>query len=71
MPKCAWILIGAITLILNHTIGTAATIDFAFAVVGWVLTTVAPLVIIASLAAHHLLNYHAPRPRRRIAHTHP
>lgn len=65
MPKCAWILIGSLLLILNHTIGAAATISFLFAVVGWTLTTVAPLVIIASLAAHHLLNYHAPRPTRR------
>ena len=64
MPKCAQILIGALVLILHQTIGTAATVAFAFAVIHWALTTPAVLVAIASLAAYHLLNYHSPRTRR-------
>lgn len=64
MPRCAWLLIGSLALILNHTIGLPATIGFAFAVVGWAATTPAALVMIASLAAWHLLSYHAPRSRR-------
>lgn len=66
MPKCAWILIGSLLLILHQTIGTAATVGFLFAATAWILTTPAALVIVASLAAYHLLNYHAPR-RARIA----
>lgn len=63
MPKCAWLLITALTLLLHQTIGAAATVDFAFAVATWTATTPAALVIIASLAAWHLLN--APHPARK------
>lgn len=70
MPRCAWLLIGSLLLILNHTIGLPATINFLFAVITWTLTTPAALVTVAALAAWHLINYHAPRPRRRLAHTH-
>lgn len=71
MPKCAWLLIGSLLLLLNHTIGLAATVAFLFAVIGWVLVTPAALVMVASLAAWHLLNAHAPRTRRRTtARTH-
>jgi len=65
MPKCAWILITSILLILNHTIGITATLNFAVSVVSWIATTPAALVMVASLAAWHLLNAHAPRARRR------
>ncbi|HEY9441642.1 MAG TPA: hypothetical protein VIQ25_00240 [Gemmatimonadales bacterium] len=72
LPKCAWILITAITLLLAQTIGLPATIAFLFAAVGWVATTKAALVAVASLAAWHLLNAHTPRTRRpRTARAHP
>lgn len=75
MPKCAQVLIGSLVLLLHHTIGTVATIGFLLAAVAWVLTTPAALVMVASLAAWHLLNFHAPRTTRarsrRPAHTHP
>ena len=49
-----------------------ATIAFLFAAVGWVATTKAALVAVASLAAWHLLNAHTPRTRRpRTARAHP
>lgn len=70
MPRCAWILVGAIVAILNHTIGLPATINFAFAVIAWTLTTPAALVAIAALAAWHLTAFHAPRLRRRTTRTH-
>lgn len=70
MPRCAWLLIASLLFLLNHTIGLPATINFLFAVVAWTITTPAALVMIASLAAWHLLSYHAPRRRHRApAHT--
>lgn len=74
MPKCAWLLIGSLLALLNHTIGVAATIGFLLSAVLWVFATPAALVMVASLAAWHLLNCHSPRlarARRRPAHTHP
>lgn len=68
MPRCAWLLIGALTALLAHTIGTAATLAIPFQLLAWTLHTPAALVTIASLSAWHLLAYHAPRPRRRLAH---
>ncbi|MFF7130007.1 hypothetical protein [Streptomyces sp. NPDC008240] len=70
MPRCAWILIGSLFLILNQTIGTAATLAIPFQILAWTVHTPAALVMIASLAGWHLLNYHAPR-RRRTAPAHP
>lgn len=61
MPKCAWILIGSLLLIMSHTIGLAATVGFLLSAALWVLNTPAALVIVASLAAWHLLNAHTPR----------
>lgn len=65
MPRCAWLLIGSLLLLLNHTIGLAATLGFLLAAVAWTITTPAALVAIASLAAWHLLGFHAPHRRRR------
>lgn len=65
MPKCAWLLIIALTAIMHHAIGLAATIGFLLSAVLWVFQTPAALVMVASLAAWHLLNFHAPRARRR------
>ncbi|MET7437019.1 hypothetical protein ACFYQQ_01140 [Streptomyces sp. NPDC005496] len=65
MPKCAWILIAALALILHHAIGIAATIAFAFDVLAWIAATPAALIAVAALAAWHLLNAHAPHTRRR------
>lgn len=64
MPKCAWILIGALIAILHHAIGLPATIAFLFASLTWLLTTPAALIAVAALAAWHLINYHAPHTRR-------
>jgi hypothetical protein len=66
MPKCAWLLLGALALLLHHSIGVAATINFLLASVLWVLATPAALVAVAALAAWHLTNCHTPR----TAHAH-
>lgn len=65
MPKCAWLLIAALTLILHHTIGVTATVAFLLNAVLWVAATPAALIAVAALAAWHLLNAHAPHTRRR------
>jgi hypothetical protein len=61
MPRCAWLLIGALTLLLHQTIGLPAALEAAAAVTVWAVSTPAVLVAIAGLAAHHLLNHHGPR----------
>lgn len=61
MPKCAWLLIGALALLVHHTIGLAAVLEAAAAVTAWAVSTPAALVAIAALATHHLLNHHGPR----------
>lgn len=70
MPKCAWILIITLAAIMHHAIGIPATIGFLLSAVLWIFQTPAALVAVASAAAWHLLNFHAPR-RRRTAHAHP
>ncbi|MEU1445487.1 hypothetical protein [Streptomyces mirabilis] len=65
MPKCAWLLIAALTLILHHTIGVAATVAFLLNAVLWIAATPAALIAVAALAAWHLLNAHTPHTRRR------
>lgn len=64
MPRCAWLLIGALTLLLHQTVGIAAVLEAAVALTAWTATTPAALVAIASLAAWHLLNEHPPRTAR-------
>lgn len=64
MPRCAWILLASLAALLHHTIGLAATVGFLLSAAAWVLATPAALVMVAALAAHHLLTYHAPRPAR-------
>ena len=61
MPRCAWLLIGALTLLLHQTVGLAAVIEAAFTVTAWAVSTPAVLVAVAGLAAHHLINHHGPR----------
>lgn len=72
MPKCAWLLTTSLLLLLNQTIGAAATLNFAFAAIGWIATTPAALVMAAALAAWHLTSAHTPRNLRRTpARAHP
>ncbi len=60
MPRCAWLLIGALTLLLHQTISLPVVLETAVALTAWTATTPAALVAIASLAAWHLCN--APHP---------
>jgi hypothetical protein len=64
MPRCAQLLIGALTLLLHQTVGLPAVLETAAAVTAWAASTPAVLVAIASLAAWHLLNEHPPRTAR-------
>ncbi|MDX3520734.1 hypothetical protein [Streptomyces scabiei] len=61
MPRCAWLLLGALALLAHQTIGLAAVLEAAVAVTAWAATTPAVLVAVAGLAAHHLINHHGPR----------
>lgn len=67
MPRCAWLLIGALTLLAHHTIGLGAVVDAAFAITMWAANTPAVLIAVAALAAWHLAYQHPPRTTR--AHT--
>ncbi len=60
MPRCAWLLIGALTPLAHQTVGFAVVLEAAAAVTAWAVSTPAVLVAIASLAAWHLCN--APHP---------
>jgi hypothetical protein len=64
MPRCAWLLIGALTLLLHQTIGIAVVLEATADLAAWTATTPAALVAIASLAAWHLCNAHPPRTAR-------
>lgn len=61
MPRCAWLLIGALTLLLHQTIGLAFALEIALAIVTWAVATPAVLIAIAGLAAWHLIHQHPPR----------
>jgi hypothetical protein len=67
MPRCAWLLIGALTFLAHQTIGLPAVLEAAAAVTVWAVSTPAVLVAIAALAAWHLAYEHPPRTAR--AHT--
>lgn len=67
MPRCAWLLIGALTLLLHQTVSIPAVLEAAVNVTAWTATTPAALVAIAALATHHLLNHHGPAPARTRA----
>lgn len=66
MPKCAWLLLATLALLLHHSIGIAETLNLALAAVVWGATTPAVLISIGSLALWHLTNCHTPR----TAHAH-
>ncbi|MEV7140748.1 hypothetical protein [Streptomyces tauricus] len=65
MPKCAWILLIALTAILHHAVGIGPTLTFLVGAVAWIFSTPAALVAVAVLAAWHLLNAHTPHAARR------
>lgn len=56
MPRCAQVLLGALTLLLDQTIGLTFALEIALAIVTWAATTSAALIAVAGLAAHHLIN---------------
>jgi hypothetical protein len=60
MPKCAWLLLGALTLLAHQTVGLPAVLEAVAAVTVWAVSTPAVLVAIAALATRHLINHHGP-----------
>jgi hypothetical protein len=64
MPRCAQLLLGALTLLLHQTVGIPAVLEAAVAITAWAATTPAALVAIAALAAWHLAYQHPPRTAR-------
>ena len=48
MPRCAWLLIGALTLLLHQTVGLAAVLELTAALTVWAVST--PAVLVASPA---------------------
>lgn len=64
MPRCAWLLIAALTLLAHQTVGLATVVEAGFAVTTWAASTPAVLVAIAALAAWHLTYQHSPRTTR-------
>lgn len=67
MPRCAQVLLGALTLLLHQTIGLTFALEIALSIVTWAVATPAVLVAVASLAAWHLLNEHPPQTARARA----
>jgi hypothetical protein len=61
MPKCAWLLLAVLALLLHHSIGLAETINLALAAIVWAASTPAALIAIGALAFWHLANHHTPR----------
>lgn len=67
LPRCAQLLIGALTLLLHQTVGLPAVLEAAAAVTAWAVSTLAVLIAIAALAAWHLAYEHPPRTARARA----
>lgn len=64
MPRCAQVLLGALTLLLHQTVGLAFALEIALAIVTWAVATPTVLIAIAALAFWHLSNFHGPHPAR-------
>lgn len=60
MPRCAQVLLGALTLLLHQTVGIPAVVEAVAAVTLWAATTPAVLIAVAALAFWHLANCHPP-----------
>lgn len=69
MPKCAWILLGAIAALL-HTLGLlGAAANVVLAVAHYAVTEPPGLALVASLALWHLSTHTPKALRRQAAHT--
>lgn len=67
MPRCAQVLLGALTLLLHQTVGLAFALEIALAIVTWAVATPTVLIAIAALSAWHLAYEHPPRTARARA----
>jgi hypothetical protein len=64
MPRCAWLLIGALTLLLHHAIGIAVVLEAVVTAIAWTAASPPALALIAIAAFWHLANHHPPRVAR-------
>ena len=64
MPRCAWLLIGALTLLLHQTVGIPAVLEATTAVLAWTAASPPALLAVAVAAFWHLANHHGPQPAR-------
>ena len=64
MPRCAWLLIGALTLLLHHTVGIAVVLEAVATAAAWTAASPPALALIAVAAFWHLANHHGPQPAR-------
>lgn len=64
MPRCAQVLLGALTLLLHQTIGIPAVLEAVVAAAAWTAVSPPALLAVAALAFWHLANHHGPQPAR-------
>lgn len=64
MPRCAQVLLGALTLLLHQTVGLPAVLEAVAGALAWTAASPPALVIVAALAFWHLANFHGPQPAR-------
>jgi len=67
MPRCAWLLIGALTLLLHQTVGIAVVLEATVAALVWTASEPVALIAVAALAFWHLANHHPPHTARARA----
>ncbi|MDX2765648.1 hypothetical protein PV729_45340 [Streptomyces europaeiscabiei] len=64
MPRCAQLLLGALTLLLHQTVGIPAVLEAVAAALAWTAGEPVALLAVAVAAFWHLANHHPPQPAR-------
>jgi hypothetical protein len=64
MPRCAQLLIGALTLLLHQTVGIPTVLEAVATALAWTADSPPALALIAIAAFWHLANHHGPQPAR-------
>lgn len=60
MPRCAQVLLGALTLLLHQTIGLTVVLEATVTALAWTAASPPALALIAIAAFWHLANCHPP-----------
>lgn len=64
MPRCAQLLIGALTLLLHQTVSLAVVLEATVTALAWTAASPPALALIAIAAFRHLANHHPPQGAR-------